>query len=136
MREQFVNNKSLAKSEGVGSKNWALGQWQRGVCWTSTCCSFSIIHWEPRSHSTKQHVFLFPFFFFFFFFCVCVCGYLGSFEVLVFCLIFHLTHVWLLRNEEEIEETWKFESFPLFFFSGGLELYDTNIQLNQEKCQI
>ena len=35
-----------------------------------------------------------------------------------FCLIFRLTHVWLLRNEEEIEETWKFESFPLFFFSG------------------
>ena len=40
-----------------------------------------------------------PFFFFFFF------GYLGSFEVLVFCLIFRLTHVWLLRNEEEVEET-------------------------------
>ena len=35
-----------------------------------------------------------------------------------FCLIFLLTHVWLLRNEEEVEETWKFESFPLFFFSG------------------
>ena len=50
-----------------------------------------------------------PFFFFF-------VGYLGSFEVLVFCLIFHLTHVWLLRNEEEVEEMWKFESFPLFFF--------------------
>ena len=81
MREQFVNNKSLAKSEGVGSKNWALGQWQRRVCWTSTCCSFSIIHWEPRSHSTKQHVFLFPFFFVLFFFFLC--GYLGSFEVLV-----------------------------------------------------
>ena len=109
MREQFVNNNSLAKSQGVGSKNRALGQWQRRVCWTSTCCSFSIIHWEPRSHSTKQHVFLF---FFFFFLVIWVRLKFW------FCLIFLLTHVWLLRNEEEVEETWKFESFPLFFFSG------------------
>ena len=134
MREQFVNNKSLAKSQGVGSKTLALGQWQRRVCWTSTCCSFSIIHWEPRSHSTKQHVFLFPFFLFIFFFFWCVVIWVRL--KFWFCLIFRLTHVWLLRNEEEIEETWKFESFPLFFFSGGLELYDTNVQLNQEKCQI
>ena len=111
MRQQPVNNNSLAKSQGVGSKNRALGQWQRRVCWTSTCCSFSIIQWDLRTKvSTKQHVFLFLFLFLVFVIWVRLKFW--------FCLIFRLTHVWLLRNEEEVEETSKFESFPLFFFSG------------------
>ena len=56
-----VCNNSLAKSQGIGSKNRAQGRWQRRVCWTSTCCSFNIIHWEQRSSFTQQqlHVFLF-----------------------------------------------------------------------------